>query len=186
MKTTHFAAFAGVAVTLAAVTVVGTALSDPPRLGGNPNPSLTNVAVAYPKVTLSCAGTGIPAPKIQGEKGWPNPPIATMKLCTSATDCYVTNTPCWPYSCDTSTKACRTSCADSSDCGALGACVGGQCQPHGSYCTTGRFQMKLDGTMGNTYPFSCNPETGVAYATCASGLDCANNLTCSSTGQCRR
>jgi hypothetical protein len=181
MKSRSITIAGTVIVTLLAVTVVGTALSQP-HVGTNIPPP--NPTIGYPKITQSCTGTGIAPLKIVGEKGWPNPPISTVKICVAAGDCTVTNTPCWPYSCDSGTKACKTSCSDKSDCGALGVCIAGQCQPPGSYCTTGAFQARLDGTMGPMGPYACNRETGVPYRDCQSGVDCAGKLNCNSSGNC--
>jgi hypothetical protein len=110
--------------------------------------------------------------------------FATLVICTTKGDCFVSQHPCFPYQCDSSTKTCATSCADGGSCAPGMTCVDGKCVYPRTFCKDDHTSANSAGATRDCYNYSCDSWSGLCYTVCENGSDCAKGFSCNSDRVC--
>ena len=130
----------------------------------------------YASSTTAC---GLPSCSANG---------ASVKKCDGYGACQESSTPCTPYACDSSTKACKSQCTTSADCAAGAVCdpQKKECATAGSTCKDTTTEKLPDSTEHSCVPYTCE---GTACRTscdtsanCAPGYECKNKTCQESSG----
>lgn len=110
--------------------------------------------------------------------------FATLVICTTKGDCFVSQHPCFPYQCDSSTRTCATSCADGGSCAPGISCVDGGCVYPRTFCKDDHTSANSAGATRNCDNYTCDSWSGLCHTVCESGSDCAKGFSCNSDRVC--
>jgi len=104
--------------------------------------------------------------------------VASTFACDGYGACQEATTPCSPWACDSSTRACKKSCATADDCAPGARCnvQTSQCAAQGSSCKDDFTVLNADGTETGCSPYRC--QTGACRDSCTTSNDCASGFIC--------
>jgi len=105
-----------------------------------------------------------------------NADIASLQIRTSAGNTFWSHSSCFPYTCETDTKTCATSCADPGGCAPGMDCVGGRCVFPRTFCSDGHTSMNSRGAKNNCNTYGCDPVTGLCRTVCTSSDQCNSSV----------
>jgi hypothetical protein len=101
-----------------------------------------------------------------------NADIASLQIRTTAGSTFWSHSSCFPYTCETDTKTCATSCADPGGCATGMDCVGGRCVFPRTFCSDNHTSMNSRGAKNNCNAYGCDPVTGLCRTVCTSSDQC--------------
>lgn len=128
---------------------------------------ITRTSCRYPSTSVTC-----------GTNSCVGTSSVSERRCNGGGTCSSSGTrSCSPFLCDTTTNACRTSCATQADCTSGFLCISGVCQsaPTGTGCD-GNQVINADGTRTDCFPYGCSG--GRCRTSCTSDSMCAFGSLC--------
>lgn len=106
--------------------------------------------------------------------------FASMRIVTSR-EAFSIVYSCFPLTCDSETKTCRSSCADDSHCSGGTVCSEGKCVVPFPRCSTdGKRSVSPLGS-DECEPYTCNGSTGTCNRDCRTSADCQGGYACDTT-----
>lgn len=105
-----------------------------------------------------------------------NADIASLQIRTSAGNTFWSHSSCFPYTCETDTKTCATSCADPGGCAPGMDCVGGRCVFPRTFCSDNHTSMNSRGAKNNCNTYGCDTMTGLCRTVCTSSDQCNSSV----------
>lgn len=153
------AVFSFIAVAEAQVRVVPVQPSPrpaPPATSVDPQPIVLPADLLLRSLRLSCVGTD----------------LASLRIVTSK-ETYLANWSCFPYTCATDTKTCRTGCTSNTDCAAGTICQDGRCAiPAPPRCSEDFLTSIGPYGTDSCAPYKCNASSGLCQRDCRTSKDC--------------
>lgn len=105
-----------------------------------------------------------------------NADIASLQIRTSAGNTFWSHSSCFPYTCETDTKTCATSCADPGGCAPGMDCVGGRCTFPRTFCSDSHTSMNSRGAKNDCNTYGCDKVTGLCRTVCTSSDQCNSSI----------
>jgi hypothetical protein len=105
-----------------------------------------------------------------------NADIASLQIRTSAGNTFWSHSSCFPYTCETDTKTCATSCADPGGCAPGMDCVGGRCTFPRTFCADNHTSMNSRGAKNDCNTYGCDKVTGLCRTVCTSSDQCNSSV----------
>jgi len=112
--------------------------------------------------------------------------FATLTICATNGDCFVSYQSCFPYQCDSAAKTCATSCRDGGGCAPGMICADGKCVYPRTFCKDHYTSANSAGAIQSCGEYACDSWSGLCFTVCSSESDCGEGSSCNSDGKCFR
>ncbi len=112
--------------------------------------------------------------------------FATLTICATNGDCFVSHQSCFPYQCDAAARTCSTSCRDGGGCAPGMICADGKCVYPRTFCKDHYTSANSAGETRDCGDYACESWSGLCYTVCMSESDCGEGSSCNSDGKCFR